>query len=57
MNLEKLNQYLDLNTLNITWTDAAEIVILSFIIYQVMIWIKSTFQIPFLKNSALCVTK
>ena len=53
MNLEKLNQYLDLNTLNITWTDAAEIVILSFIIYQVMIWIKSTRAWTLLKGFAV----
>lgn len=42
MSLEQLNQYISLDALNITKTDVAEIVILSFIIYQIMNWIKST---------------
>ena len=42
MSLDKLNQYISWDALNITRTDIAEIIILSFIIYQVMIWIKST---------------
>ena len=40
MSLDKLNQYISWDALNITRTDIAEIIILSFIIYQVMIWIK-----------------
>lgn len=45
MNLGQLNQVISwdsLNGLNITKTDVAEIIILSFIIYQILIWIKST---------------
>ncbi len=42
MNLEKLNQYISWEALNVTKTDVAEIIILSFIIYQIMVWIKST---------------
>ncbi len=46
MGFEKLQQYLSLSTLqdmtNMTLTDVAEIIILSFIIYRIMIWIKST---------------
>lgn len=42
MSLEQLNQYISWDALNITKTDVAEIVILSFIIYQIMNWIKST---------------
>ena len=39
MSLDQIRQYLDWNTLNVTWTDVAEIVILSFIIYQIIMWI------------------
>lgn len=42
MSLEKLNQYISWEALNVTKTDVAEIIILSFIIYQIMVWIKST---------------
>lgn len=42
MSLEQLNQYISLDALNITKTDVAEIIILSFIIYQILNWIKST---------------
>ena len=42
MNLEKLNQYISWEALNVTKTDVAEIIILSFIIYQIMVWIRST---------------
>lgn len=42
MNLEKLNQYISWDSLNVTRTDVAEIIILSFIIYQILVWIKST---------------
>lgn len=42
MSLEQLNQYISWDALNITKTDVAEIIILSFIIYQIMNWIKST---------------
>ena len=48
-----MEQYLDLDTLNITWTDVAEIIILSFIIYQIMIWIKSTRAWTLLKGFAV----
>lgn len=40
--LEKLYQSVSLDALNVTKTDVAEIIILSFIIYQIIIWIKST---------------
>lgn len=42
MNLEKLNQYISWEALNVTKTDVAEIIILSFFIYLIMVWIKST---------------
>ena len=42
MSLEQLNQDISWDALNITKTDVAEIIILSFIIYQIMNWIKST---------------
>lgn len=42
MSLEQLNRYISWDALNITKTDVAEIIILSFIIYQIMNWIKST---------------
>ena len=42
MSLEQLNQYISWDALNITKTDVAEIIIFSFIIYQIMNWIKST---------------
>ena len=42
MSLEQLNQYISWDALNITKTDVAEIIILSFIIYQIINWIKST---------------
>ena len=53
MSLDQIRQYLDWNTLNVTWTDVAEIVILSFIIYQIMIWIKSTRAWTLLKGFAV----
>ena len=42
MNLQQLYRYLSLDALHVTWTDVAEIIILSFIIYQILIWIKTT---------------
>lgn len=45
MSLEQLSQKISwdaLENLNVTLTDVAEIIILSFIIYQIMMWIKST---------------
>lgn len=42
-----------LENLNITVTDVAEIIILSFLIYQIMIWIKSTRAWTLLKGFAV----
>ncbi len=43
MDLGQLNQYIQWDVLpDMTLTDVAEIIILSFLIYQIMIWIKST---------------
>lgn len=53
MSLEHLNQYIAWDALNITKTDVAEIIILSFIIYQIMIWIKSTRAWTLLKGFAV----
>ncbi len=53
MSLDQIKQYMDWNTLNVTWTDVAEIIILSFIIYQIMIWIKSTRAWTLLKGFAV----
>lgn len=53
MSLEQLNQYVSLDALNITKTDVAEIIILSFIIYQIMNWIKSTRAWNLLKGFAV----
>lgn len=56
MNLGQLNQIISwdsLNGLNITRTDVVEIIILSFIIYQIMIWIKSTRAWSLLKGFAV----
>ena len=53
MSLEQLNQYISLDALNVTKTDVAEIIILSFIIYQLMIWIKSTRAWTLLKGFAV----
>lgn len=51
--LEQLYQYVSLDALNITKTDIAEIIILSFIIYQIIIWIKSTRAWNLLKGFAV----
>jgi diadenylate cyclase len=48
-----LNQYVSLESLNVTKTDVAEIIILSFIIYQIMIWVKSTRAWNLLKGFAV----
>lgn len=53
MSLEQLNQYISLDALNVTKTDVAEIIILSFIIYQIMVWIKSTRAWNLLKGFAV----
>lgn len=54
MSLEQFfNQYISLDSLNITKTDVAEIIILSFIIYQIMVWIKSTRAWSLLKGVAV----
>lgn len=54
MNLEQvLDQYVSLDALNVTKTDVAEIIILSFLIYQIMIWIKSTRAWSLLKGFAV----
>lgn len=51
--LDQLYQYVSLDALNITKTDIAEIIILSFIIYQIIIWIKSTRAWNLLKGFAV----
>jgi diadenylate cyclase len=48
-----LSQYVSLESLNVTKTDVAEIIILSFIIYQIMIWVKSTRAWNLLKGFAV----
>lgn len=56
MNLEQLNQLkqaFSLESLNVTPTDAAEIIILAFLIYQIMMWIKSTRAWSLLKGFAV----
>ena len=53
MNLERLNQYISWDELNITKTDVAEIIILSFIFYQILVWIKSTRAWTLLKGFAV----
>ena len=56
MSLEQLSQRISwdaLDNLNVTLTDVAEIIILSFIIYQIMIWIKSTRAWTLLKGFAV----
>jgi diadenylate cyclase len=50
---EFLSQYVSLESLNVTKTDVAEIIILSFIIYQIMIWVKSTRAWNLLKGFAV----
>lgn len=52
MNLQ-LNQYISLDALNVTKTDVAEIIILSFIFYQILVWIKSTRAWTLLKGFAV----
>ena len=53
MNLEQLKQFFSLESLSVTPTDAAEIIILAFLIYQIMIWIKSTRAWNLLKGFAV----
>lgn len=56
MNLQQFSQLFSprwLENLNVTVTDVAEIIILSFIIYQIMIWIKSTRAWTLLKGFAV----
>lgn len=56
MSLEQLIQNISLdalNNLNVTPTDVAEIIILSFLIYQVLMWIKSTRAWTLLKGFAV----
>lgn len=53
MSLEQLNQYISWDALNITKTDVAEIIILAFLIYQIMNWIKSTRAWNLLKGFAV----
>ena len=50
---EWLDQYMSMAALNITWSDVVEILILAFIIYHVMIWIKSTRAWSLMKGSAV----
>lgn len=53
MNLGQLNQLFSLASLNVTKTDIAEIIILSFIIYQIMVWVKTTRAWSLLKGFAV----
>ncbi len=53
LNLSQLNQYTNLDLLNVTLTDLVEIVILSFLLYRIMIWIKSTRAWTLLKGFAV----
>lgn len=53
MNLGQLYQYLSIDALHVTWTDVAEIIILSVIIYQILMWIKSTRAWALLKGFAV----
>ena len=48
---EWMDQYVSMAALNITWSDVVEILILAFIIYHVMIWIKSTRAWSLMKGS------
>ena len=48
-----MDQYMSMAALNITWSDVVEILILAFIIYHVMIWIKSTRAWSLMKGSAV----
>ena len=50
---EWMDQYVSMAALNITWSDVVEILILAFIIYHVMIWIKSTRAWSLMKGSAV----
>ena len=50
---EWMDQYMSMAALNITWSDVVEILILAFIIYHVMIWIKSTRAWSLMKGSAV----
>lgn len=55
MNLSQLSQYFSWDMLDVTvkWSDVAEIAILAFIIYQIMVWIKSTRTWTLLKGFAV----
>lgn len=54
MTLEQLNQYINLDIIHdITLTDLAEIAILSFLIYHILIWVKSTRAWTLLKGFAV----
>ncbi|MDO4261769.1 MAG: diadenylate cyclase CdaA [Eubacteriales bacterium] len=47
-----IDRYISMDALNVTWSDAAEVIILSFIIYQIMMWVKSTRAWSLLKGFA-----
>lgn len=53
LNWNRILQLLSLDTLNVTVTDVVEIIILSFLIYQVMMWVKSTRAWTLLKGFAV----
>jgi diadenylate cyclase len=53
MSLEQWSRLLSWDALYITKTDVAEIIILSFIIYQILVWIKSTRAWNLLKGFAV----
>lgn len=54
MSLEQLlSRYISLDALSVNKTDVAEIIILSFLIYQILIWIKSTRAWSLLKGFAV----
>ncbi|MCI8597762.1 MAG: TIGR00159 family protein [Lachnospiraceae bacterium] len=51
--MEFINKYLTLDSLKIQRTDIVEVLILSFLIYQVMVWIKKTRAWSVMKGFAL----
>lgn len=53
MDLGQLSHLISMDSLNITKTDVAEIIILSFIIYQIMVWVKTTRAWSLLKGFAV----
>ncbi len=53
LSLSQLSQYISWESLNVTKTDIAEIIILSFLIYRIILWVKSTRAWNLLKGFAV----